>query len=769
MLNQHFHSISRHSSPVRPVPGCLDSLDFRQRMYQASLAMRISVSFSRLLLNWVATYRHSKRGVIPNTSSVTYIWLNEDTVRLKERPAFVSVFVPAVKEVGRDRGMKSRGYTDRPNPPSLSAHCRLTRDHIDGMISCEWAEDLHNPAQLCVVVVQQGMAFTVRVKLHIPQVENASNGPKQAHLLQQVVLPSLHQLVEDVEVSLPVILMHHPRLLQQEDKILDPNPVPGGQGALHVQLTLCNKLYQPLGSQDNGMVMLSSLSREWYHISQEMIEGGITSMMSGIIENAGHHPSPQDYRLLTTDPSQLREEDLPGDLQSLSWLTSVDVPRLQQMADSRGLSNGPPQGSLLEQQTAQLSNMTAMTAGQGSMLHLQSNMQHSPLGISIGSMSPFSMNGMPSPGYQCPTSVYQSAPQQCSTGGLYSNVSFNNQSLFTQPRLAPQDQELQPKSFPKPIYSYSCLIAMALKNSKTGSLPVSEIYSFMKEHFPYFKIAPDGWKNSVRHNLSLNKCFEKVENKTSSSSRKGCLWALNPAKIDKMEEEMQKWKRKDLPAIRRSMANPESDKPTVICKLCAFLKDVLPPLNNICRILEMPHRPENCRRKALEAGMTRLPSCPSGLPLSVPSQMQPQPIVTLSLPCLPMHQHHQLQAQLHAQARLAPMSPAPAQTPPLHTVPDLCHSPLTQHSNKQHEDFYIVHEMKDDSFNLDALGTFSNSPLRLSDCDLGTAHLTPMSNGANLPLSDVQVTGLYTAYTTQDHLASQYMGAQANNKPIALL
>jgi len=40
----------------------------------------------------------------------------------------------------------------------------------------------------------------------------------------------------------------------------------------------------------------------------------------------------------------------------------------------------------------------------------------------------------------------------------------------------------------------------------------------------------------------LNKCFEKIENPTvNGGSRKGCLWGLNPAKADKMDEEITKW------------------------------------------------------------------------------------------------------------------------------------------------------------------------------------------------------------------------------------
>lgn len=121
-------------------------------------------------------------------------------------------------------------------------------------------------------------------------------------------------------------------------------------------------------------------------------------------------------------------------------------------------------------------------------------------------------------------------------------------------------QKATEKVYPKPVYSYSCLIAMALKNSRTGNLPVSEIYNFMIDNFPYFKTAPDGWKNSVRHNLSLNKCFAKAHDGKSNGThtRKGCLWALNPAKVEKMEEEIVKWRKKDPESVKLSMSKPEN-------------------------------------------------------------------------------------------------------------------------------------------------------------------------------------------------------------------
>ena len=69
----------------------------------------------------------------------------------------------------------------------------------------------------------------------------------------------------------------------------------------------------------------------------------------------------------------------------------------------------------------------------------------------------------------------------------------------------------------KPPLSFACMIFMAIESSPDKMLPVREIYNWIMKKFPFFRTASPGWKNSVRHNLSLNKCFRKVEKSSRDS------------------------------------------------------------------------------------------------------------------------------------------------------------------------------------------------------------------------------------------------------------
>ena len=71
----------------------------------------------------------------------------------------------------------------------------------------------------------------------------------------------------------------------------------------------------------------------------------------------------------------------------------------------------------------------------------------------------------------------------------------------------------------KPPLSFACMIFMAIESSPTKTLPVKDIYDWIMWKFPYYQCAAGGWKNSIRHNLSLNKCFKKVERYPSSKVR----------------------------------------------------------------------------------------------------------------------------------------------------------------------------------------------------------------------------------------------------------
>ena len=82
---------------------------------------------------------------------------------------------------------------------------------------------------------------------------------------------------------------------------------------------------------------------------------------------------------------------------------------------------------------------------------------------------------------------------------------------------------------PKPQQSYIGLIAMAILSSADEKLVLADIYQYILDNFSYFRHRGPGWRNSIRHNLSLNDCFIKAGR---AANGKGHYWAIHQACID---------------------------------------------------------------------------------------------------------------------------------------------------------------------------------------------------------------------------------------------
>jgi hypothetical protein len=79
-------------------------------------------------------------------------------------------------------------------------------------------------------------------------------------------------------------------------------------------------------------------------------------------------------------------------------------------------------------------------------------------------------------------------------------------------------------TYAKPRMSYAQLIAEALMNASEGMLTLSEIYQAISARHPYYRMDARNWQNSIRHNLTLNKSFNKVPR--SSNEGRGSYWKL---------------------------------------------------------------------------------------------------------------------------------------------------------------------------------------------------------------------------------------------------
>ncbi|XP_028306095.1 forkhead box protein M1 isoform X2 [Gouania willdenowi] len=82
-----------------------------------------------------------------------------------------------------------------------------------------------------------------------------------------------------------------------------------------------------------------------------------------------------------------------------------------------------------------------------------------------------------------------------------------------------------PPQAERPPYSYMAMIQFAINSSASRRMTLKDIYMWIEDHFLYYRdVAKPGWKNSIRHNLSLHHMFIRE----MASDSKLSYWSIRP-------------------------------------------------------------------------------------------------------------------------------------------------------------------------------------------------------------------------------------------------
>lgn len=140
-------------------------------------------------------------------------------------------------------------------------------------------------------------------------------------------------------------------------------------------------------------------------------------------------------------------------------------------------------------------------------------------------------DGLPHPptSATAPITPLRQGPSVISSSTLHSvgPIRRRNSEKFCTPissELA-QNHEFYKNADVRPPFTYASLIRQAILETPDRQLTLNEIYNWFTRMFAYFRRNTATWKNAVRHNLSLHKCFVRVENV------RGAVWTVDEAEF----------------------------------------------------------------------------------------------------------------------------------------------------------------------------------------------------------------------------------------------
>lgn len=169
-----------------------------------------------------------------------------------------------------------------------------------------------------------------------------------------------------------------------------------------------------------------------------------------------------------------------------------------------------------------------------------------------------------------------SSQPNSATANLYSDSKNNgrhaitNNHHLTKWQPDPAGEQIGSKSSDnlKPAHSYIGLIAMCILSTPEKRMVLNDIYQFILDNYPYYRNRGSGWRNSVRHNLSLNECFQKSGR---AANGKGHYWTIHPANMEdfmigdfrrrRAQRKVRRWNKMDVPSDESDDESEDATKP----------------------------------------------------------------------------------------------------------------------------------------------------------------------------------------------------------------
>uniref|UniRef100_A0A8C4VKR0 Forkhead box protein M1 n=1 Tax=Gopherus evgoodei TaxID=1825980 RepID=A0A8C4VKR0_9SAUR len=110
----------------------------------------------------------------------------------------------------------------------------------------------------------------------------------------------------------------------------------------------------------------------------------------------------------------------------------------------------------------------------------------------------------------------------------------------------------------RPPYSYMAMIQFAINSTEKKRMTLKDIYTWIEDHFPYFRyVAKPGWKNSIRHNLSLHDMFVRE----MSANGKISFWTIHPdANRYLTLDQVFKQQKRHIPELQKNTGGNSSNK-----------------------------------------------------------------------------------------------------------------------------------------------------------------------------------------------------------------